>query len=121
MVPYQQLSTTKPGELNGLILTLFIDQSEYIKQLAESAGVRVIVHDPTEMPFPENSGITVTPGQSSFVRFQLKTVLGVKSPHGNCKNFSKSENVRINSYWNELNNVSYSIEVSYPQNPYRSP
>ncbi len=44
-----------------------IDQSDYIGDLAEAAGVRVVVHPQRSMPFPEDEGISVSPGEMTYV------------------------------------------------------
>jgi len=48
--------------ISGLILELYIEQSEYISALAESAGIRVTVHNQSVMPFPEDNGFSARPG-----------------------------------------------------------
>ena len=35
--------------------------------MAEAAGMRVVVHHQDNMPFPSDEGISITPGQLSFV------------------------------------------------------
>ena len=46
----------------GLKLILNIDQEEYVPEVGESAGVRVVVHPQSRMPFPQDEGIVVGPG-----------------------------------------------------------
>ena len=48
-------------------MTFNIDQDDYQPDLAQTAGVRVVVHDQTRMPFPEDEGMSVPPGQISFI------------------------------------------------------
>jgi len=50
-------TSKKPGPRYGLSLTFNVDQDEYIGELAESAGLRVVVHDQKRMPFPEDEGM----------------------------------------------------------------
>ncbi|CAD5123493.1 DgyrCDS11836 [Dimorphilus gyrociliatus] len=95
----------------GLTLTLFIDQSQYIKEIAESAGIQLVVHDPTDMPFPEDKGVAISPGKLSFIGFQLKVSNNLSPPYGICNNFSKLENQNVNAFWNELSNISYTEEA----------
>ncbi len=51
----------------GLKMIFDIDQSDYIGALAEAAGVRVVVHPQRSMPFPEDEGISVSPGEMTYV------------------------------------------------------
>ncbi len=44
-----------------------IDQKEYVGHLAEAAGVRIVVHPQATMPFPEDEGLSIGPGQLSYV------------------------------------------------------
>ena len=59
----------------GLVLTLYIEQHEYISALTPSAGVRVLVHLQSVQPFPEDSeGIDVMPGRKTSVSVRKVTV-----------------------------------------------
>ena len=51
----------------GLTMELYIEQHEYIKGLADSAGLRVLVHNQTYMPFPEDDGISIAPGTKTSI------------------------------------------------------
>ena len=49
----------------GLKLNLFVEQSQYIPELAHSAGARLVIHDQGQMPFPDNEGLSVLPSRST--------------------------------------------------------
>lgn len=51
----------------GLSLIFDINQDEYIPGFTEGAGIRVVVHDQSEMPFPEYHGIAVNPGHMTYI------------------------------------------------------
>jgi len=53
--------------MTGLSLTFNVDQDDYIGDMADGAGLRVVVHDQSQMPFPEYSGIAVNPGQLTYI------------------------------------------------------
>ena len=55
-------------------MTLHIHQEEYVDELAEAAGVRVVVHPQDRMPFPADEGILANPGQATSIG--IKQVLG---------------------------------------------
>ena len=48
-------------------MTLHIHQEEYVDELAEAAGVRVVVHPQDRMPFPADEGILANPGQATSI------------------------------------------------------
>ncbi len=55
----------------GLQLIFNIDQDEYVGELAESAGVRVVLHPRHRMPFPEDEGLSISPGELTYVGVKL--------------------------------------------------
>ncbi len=50
---------------SALQLELYIEQDEYIAELSDAAGVRVVIHNQTQMPFPEDEGFTISPGSQA--------------------------------------------------------
>ncbi|EDO36191.1 predicted protein [Nematostella vectensis] len=59
------LASSKPGPMYGLTLDLFIDQEQYIIPLSQEAGVKVLLSDQRNIPFPFTHGFTVQPGVSA--------------------------------------------------------
>ena len=57
----------------GLHLILNIDQDEYVRQVVDTAGVRLVVHPQSRMPFPEDEGVTVSPGRSTSIGLKQVT------------------------------------------------
>ena len=51
----------------ALKLIMNIEQDEYLSELTEKAGVRVVVHPQHEMPFPEENGVAAAPGHSTAI------------------------------------------------------
>ena len=54
--------TSRFGSQYGLKLTLFIEQDEYIGLFSQEAGVRIAIHKPYAVPFPEDHGFDAQPG-----------------------------------------------------------
>ena len=48
-------------------MELFIDQEQYVANLATEAGVKVVIHDRGSMPFPEDAGMSIIPGRSTSI------------------------------------------------------
>ena len=47
-----------------------MNEEEYIGDLSDMVGVRVIIHNQTVVPTPEKAGFSVAPGTGSFVGLQ---------------------------------------------------
>ena len=48
-------------------MTFNIEQSEYVADVTQNAGVRVLIHHAGEMPFPEDGGIDILPGRLTSI------------------------------------------------------
>ena len=57
----------------GLQLVLNIGQQDYMSKAGDLAGAVVIIHPQEKMPFPEDEGILVFPGEF--------TAIGIKKVH----------------------------------------
>lgn len=51
----------------GLTMELFIRVNSYLPILQQSSGIRVMVGSQNQMPFPEDEGVTVSPGQETSI------------------------------------------------------
>ena len=51
----------------GLHLIVNVNQAEYLDTVSDTAGIRLVVHPRNRMPFPEDEGITVSPGRSTSI------------------------------------------------------
>lgn len=54
----------------GLSLTLSAEQYEYIPFLTQASGLRLMVHNQSTMPFPEDRGFFIRPGQRTSIGFK---------------------------------------------------
>ena len=55
----------------GLSVTFNTDQDEYVGDLTDGAGIRVVVHNQTDMPFPEDESVAVLPGTLTYIGASL--------------------------------------------------
>ncbi|KAI0226439.1 hypothetical protein LSAT2_023023 [Lamellibrachia satsuma] len=62
-----QWKSYKAGRRFGLELILNINQEDYTPLTGDTAGIRLVVHPQERMPFPEDEGITVSPGHSTSI------------------------------------------------------
>jgi len=51
----------------GMSLVLIAEQDQYLEELGDIVGARILVHEPRLMPFPEDEGIFVQPGRATYV------------------------------------------------------
>lgn len=51
----------------GLTLEMYVEQIEYVGEIQGAAGIRVTVHPHDMMPFPEDNGVSVSPGQQTAI------------------------------------------------------
>ncbi|XP_060082440.1 amiloride-sensitive sodium channel subunit alpha-like [Ylistrum balloti] len=93
--------TEKTGPIYGLTLELYLEQDEYVGSLASDAGIRLTVHNQTSMPFPEENGINLAPGFKTGIALKLTEVIRAKPPHGECKDYSDTENLLYNAWAEE--------------------
>ncbi|ELU13553.1 hypothetical protein CAPTEDRAFT_63286, partial [Capitella teleta] len=97
----QQVSTVE-----RLHMIINIDQDDYVKEVGDTAGIRMVAHPQTRMPFPEDEGITVSPGHSTSIGLRQVQIGRKPYPYGNCT-LPELKNITRNVY-EELYNVQYS-------------
>ncbi|XP_078662536.1 acid-sensing ion channel 2-like isoform X1 [Branchiostoma floridae x Branchiostoma belcheri] len=84
------LSSSKPGEGNGLKVTINIENDEYMATNdvagdAMDAGIKVMVHPQHEPPFVKELGFAVSPGFHTFVAIRKEVITTLPAPYGNCQ------------------------------------
>ena len=87
--------TSRFGSEYGLALTLFIHQDEYVGLFTQEAGVRVAIHRPDSVPFPEAHGYNAGPGTNTNFNIRINDNIRMPSPYGNC---TEQEQIQNNVY-----------------------
>ncbi|CAH1794504.1 unnamed protein product [Owenia fusiformis] len=100
-------NTTKPGKEHGLHLELFLEDDEYIPELTPSLGIRVVIHDQHDVPFPTENGFFVSPGFDTSVALKKIEYERLGEPWYGCIAPCSEE---FNVY-QDIANCSYSISV----------
>jgi hypothetical protein len=60
------------GISNGFSVEIFLDQGNYmLNKLSKKAGARMVLHDPTVAPLPDEYGIDLSPNTASSVAVQM--------------------------------------------------
>ena len=67
--------------LVGLTLNLFIETAQYVPEVSQAAGARIVIHNHGEMPFPDEDGINLVPGFSTSVGVRRVLIVVVKNSH----------------------------------------
>ncbi|KAK3763230.1 hypothetical protein RRG08_020770, partial [Elysia crispata] len=77
--------TVKPGPKNGLRLELNIEADEYLTS-STVGGIKVLIHDNLEYPFPEDGGLIVAPGFYTTIGIRKTNIkrLSSASAYGDC-------------------------------------
>ncbi|XP_071488690.1 epithelial sodium channel subunit gamma-like [Diadema antillarum] len=79
------LTTNRPGPNYGLSLELYTQQMEYMDELTEVAGFRLVIHHPVTMPFPSDDGVFVSPGLATAIGVRVLELDRLPHPYGECK------------------------------------
>ncbi|XP_063721908.1 amiloride-sensitive sodium channel subunit alpha-like isoform X3 [Symsagittifera roscoffensis] len=90
-------TTVREGSQYGLKLALFVDQDDYVGLLSPASGVRVSIHSRNIKPFPEDDGLSVSPGTATSIRIHEKKFTRLGSPYGDCTENVWPESVKSDS------------------------
>ncbi|CAG0888604.1 unnamed protein product [Darwinula stevensoni] len=72
----------KTGEETGLSLEVFIDQDNYIPNpISSSAGARITIHSPDQLPNPVEQGYFVQPNTHTVFGLQIVNMSRLPSPY----------------------------------------
>ena len=88
----QTRQTSRFGSEYGLTLVLFIHQDEYVGLFTQEAGVRVAIHNPENVPFPESHGFNAGPGTNTNFNIRINQNIRSPDPYGNCTEQNQIEN-----------------------------
>ncbi|ESO09380.1 hypothetical protein HELRODRAFT_168361 [Helobdella robusta] len=101
----------KAGPLYGLSVMFNVEQENYIGEISQSAGLRVVVHDPKRMPFPEDEGILVPPNALTHIGVTMIKTKKMNGVYGSC--YEASDDNPIRTYYQRVFNYSYCEKGCY--------
>uniref|UniRef100_A0A183CAQ0 EGF-like domain-containing protein n=1 Tax=Globodera pallida TaxID=36090 RepID=A0A183CAQ0_GLOPA len=78
-----ELKNSRAGPMYGLRLLLNVNQSDYMPT-TEAAGVRIVVHEQDQEPFPDTFGYSAPTGFVSSFGLKTKIVNRLDAPYGKC-------------------------------------
>ena len=65
-------TATLTGTSYGLSVEIFLDQANYmLNKLSKQAGARIVIHDPTNPPLPDEYGMDLRPNTASSISVQM--------------------------------------------------
>ncbi|ESO09384.1 hypothetical protein HELRODRAFT_168365 [Helobdella robusta] len=99
----------KTGPSYGLSITFNVEQNDYVGEVAQSAGLRVVVHDPKRMPFPEDESIFVSPWTVTQIGLTMTQTKKINGLYGNCS--VENDSSVGKTLYQKLFNVSYCEKV----------
>ena len=79
-----EMAISAPGIDSGLHLMLNIEQYEYMNGPHDSAGVKVLLHDPRQTPLVASLGQAVSTGVSAFAGINILMFEYQPPPYGDC-------------------------------------
>uniref|UniRef100_A0AC34QKP1 Uncharacterized protein n=1 Tax=Panagrolaimus sp. JU765 TaxID=591449 RepID=A0AC34QKP1_9BILA len=78
-----ELKNSRAGPMYGLRLLLNVNQSDYMPT-TEAAGVRLVVHEQDQEPFPDTFGYSAPTGFVSSFGLKTKVLHRLNEPYGQC-------------------------------------
>ncbi|KAK2160274.1 hypothetical protein LSH36_137g07058 [Paralvinella palmiformis] len=102
-------TASKTGRRYGLHVIININQAEYSDVIGDTAGVRMVIHPQNRMPFPEDEGITISPGRATSVGIRQVVVTREDHPYSDCVD-PDGDHSDVDMY-EELYPVSYSANA----------
>ncbi|VDM44692.1 unnamed protein product [Toxocara canis] len=85
-----ELKNTRAGPMYGLRLLLNVNQSDYLPT-TEAAGVRLVVHEQDQEPFPDTFGYSAPTGFVSSFGLKTKVLQRLDAPYGLCSDTFRPE------------------------------
>lgn len=77
--PNNQMDLQCLNNFLGIKVELFLDQDNYMLQkLSKNAGSKLVIHDPSLPPLPDEYGIDMQPNTASSIALQTVSVLILK-------------------------------------------
>ncbi|PIK50321.1 putative acid-sensing ion channel 1 [Apostichopus japonicus] len=85
-------NSTTAGAANGLQLIIDIEEIEYtptndLDAGAMDAGVKIMLHRPTEPPYVKELGFAIAPGLHTFVKMRNEKITSEPDPYTECEQF----------------------------------
>ncbi|ESN99980.1 hypothetical protein HELRODRAFT_83577, partial [Helobdella robusta] len=81
---HNRLNVVRSGARSGLSVMLNIEQYEYMIGPDHESGVKLLLHDPREIPQVRDLGFAVSPGSHVLVGVKKQLIENLEAPYGTC-------------------------------------
>ncbi|XP_018021886.2 uncharacterized protein LOC108678058 [Hyalella azteca] len=81
---FKPRASYKTGPQSGLSLTLNLHAASYLSLLSPWSGLRVVLHEPWQAPFPADEGFNLAAGLSHSIAVTKTVMQRIGPPHGQC-------------------------------------
>ncbi|XP_059164385.1 FMRFamide-activated amiloride-sensitive sodium channel-like [Physella acuta] len=96
---HEKFISRTSGPSGGLELVLHLETEEYVPYFTTNNGIRVVVHEPNSLPFPDENGLSVMPGTNTFIGIKQVNVTRLPTKYDNCSNDD----------YNQIYNFAYTL------------
>ncbi|XP_072039850.1 acid-sensing ion channel 1B-like [Amphiura filiformis] len=79
------LKINQPGKQNGLLLTMDVQQYEYVSGETDAAGFKVLLHPQGVRPVLKELGFSISPGFETSVTVIYTKAVNLPRPYSNCR------------------------------------
>ena len=117
---YDIKKVSKIGWRNGLQLEMFAGAPGYQQQYTPKIGFRIIVHNQSIIPFPDEDGVDAPTGFETNVAISRTFMRRLPDPYSNCitevteKEASKNE-ILMEMFWQKQNGKIFQYQANYCQ------
>ncbi|RNA26752.1 amiloride-sensitive sodium channel subunit beta [Brachionus plicatilis] len=110
------IKSKKSGWRNGLRLELYIGDLDLQQQYTYKAGMRLIIHNQSDIPFTNENGIDVSVGSQTNIAISRTMIKRKTYPYSNCiENHRSEKNLKRNSLL-QIITERYPNMTKYSQN-----
>ncbi|XP_011679726.2 amiloride-sensitive sodium channel subunit alpha-like [Strongylocentrotus purpuratus] len=110
----EAITTSKTGALNGLHLTLWVEEDEYMGLLSPSRGAKVTIHPQNTLPFPEDEGINVGTGMATSIGIREEVIERISGMTNCVEEDGAGTNFTV-TRTNTIYTVAYCLKLCFQQ------
>ena len=78
------MNVTHDGAENGLVVSLFLENDEYLGLMGQSTGARLVIHNFEEFPSLERKSVHINTGTETVINIHQEEVHRESDPYSNC-------------------------------------
>ncbi|KAJ8305273.1 LOW QUALITY PROTEIN: hypothetical protein KUTeg_015818, partial [Tegillarca granosa] len=67
------------------LLTLYMENEEYLEGITQGHGARISISNKNEIPFPADDGISISPYKDHDIALRLVDITRLSHPYGDCE------------------------------------